>query len=77
MMINKIINYIKDENFKIIYANNSVDVMNYDTLLEVKNDVVTLTKEDKLLFIRGKDLKLDKLLDNEIIITGLILTIEL
>lgn len=77
MMINKIINYIKDENFKIIYANNSVDVMNYDTLLEVKSDVVTLTKEDKLLFIRGKDLKLDKLLDNEIIITGLILTIEL
>ena len=77
MMINKIINYIKDENFKIIYANNSVDVMNYDILLEVKSDVVTLTKEDKLLFIRGKDLKLDKLLDNEIIITGLILTIEL
>lgn len=77
MMINKIINYIKDEKFKIIYANNSVDVMNYDTLLEVKSDVVTLTKEDKLLFIRGKDLKLDKLLDNEIIITGLILTIEL
>ena len=46
-------------------------------LREVKSDVVTLTKEDKLLFIRGKDLKLDKLLDNEIIITGLILTIEL
>ena len=76
-MIKKIINYIKDNKFKIIYINNSVDIVNYDNILEVKDDVVTIVKEDKMIFIRGNNLKLNKLLDNEILITGVILKIEL
>ena len=76
-MIEKIVNYIKDSKFKIIYVNNSVDIVNYDKILEVKDDAVTLSKEDKLLFIRGKNLKVNKLMDQEILITGVILNIEL
>ena len=76
-MIEKIVNYIKDSKFKIIYVNNSVDIVNYDKILEVKDDAVTLSKEDKLLFIRGKNLKVNKLMDQEILITGVILKIEL
>lgn len=76
-MIKKIINYIRDDQFKIIYLNNSVNIINYDKILEVKEELVTLIKEDKLILIRGNDLKLDKLLDNEILITGCILSIEL
>ena len=76
-MIKKIINYIKDDQFKIIYLNNSVDIANYDKILEVKDDLVTLIKEDKVILIHGNNLKLDKLLDNEVLITGCILSIEL
>ena len=76
-MIEKIVNYIKDSKFKIIYVNNSVDIVNYDKILEVKDDAVTLSKEDKLLFIRRKNLKVNKLMDQEILITGVILKIEL
>ena len=76
-MIEKIVNYIKDSKFKIIYVNNSVDIVNYDKILEVRDDVVTLSKEDKVLFIRGKSLKINKLMDQEILITGVILNIEL
>lgn len=76
-MIEKIVNYIKDSKFKIVYINNSVDIVNYDKILEVKDDAVTLSKEDKLLFIRGKNLKINKLMDQEILITGVILNIEL
>ncbi len=76
-MIKEIINYIKDDKFKIVYVNNSVDVINYDNIMEVKSDVITIEKEKKLILIKGEELKLDKLLDNEILIRGLIKKIEL
>ena len=76
-MMRRIINYIKDKNFKIMYLNNSVNVVNYDKIVEIKSDVITLLKEDKLIFIKGNDLRLNKLMDNEILIVGLINKIEL
>ena len=76
-MIKRLINYIKDDRFKIIYINNSVDIINYEKILEVKVDLVTLEKENKLIYIKGENLKLDKLLDNEVLITGLISKIEM
>ena len=76
-MFKEIVNYIKDSKFKIIYVNNSVDVINYDKILEVRSEVITLEKENKLVLIKGANLKLDKLMDNEILITGTINQIEL
>lgn len=76
-MINKLVNYIKDNNFKINYVNNSVNIVNYDKIIEIENTVITITKEDKIIFIKGNDLRLNKLLDNEVVITGTINKIEL
>lgn len=76
-MIDKLINYIKDNNFKINYVNNSVNIVNYDKIIEIENTVITITKEDKMIFIKGSDLRLNKLLDNEVVITGNINKIEL
>ena len=75
--IRKIVNYIKDSNFKINYINNSINIVNYDTILEVRECVITLKKEDKIIHIKGEDLRLNKLLENEVLVTGLIKTIEL
>ena len=76
-MINKIVNYIKDNNFKINYFNNSINIINFDRILDLSNDVITIIKENRLILIKGNDLKLTKLLDNEILITGIINKIEL
>ena len=76
-MIKRIINYIKDNSFRIIYLNNSVNVVNYDKILEVKDDVITIIKENKVILIKGYDLRLNKLLDQEILITGVINKIEM
>ena len=76
-MIKEIMNYIKDDKFKIIFVNNSLDIINYDKLLEVKDNIITLEKENKLILIRGENLRIDKLLDNEILILGIIKKIEL
>ena len=76
-MIKKIVDYVKDNNFKIYYVNNSVNVINYDKIIEVSDDVIRIIKENNLILIKGNDLKLSKLLDKEILITGLISKIEL
>lgn len=76
-MINRLVNYIKDNKFKICYVNNSVNIVNYDKIIEIKDTVITIVKEDKIIFIKGNDLRLNKLLDNEVLITGSINKIEL
>ena len=75
--IRKIVNYIKDSSFKIIYINNSINIINYDSVLEVKENIVSLKKEDKIIHIKGEDLRLNKLMDDEILVTGMIKTIEM
>ena len=76
-MIKRIVDYIKDNNFKINYVNNSVNVVNYDKILDIKDNLITLKKDNKLIFIKGNELRLTKLLNNEILITGLIKNIEM
>lgn len=76
-MIKRIVNYIKDNEFRINYVNNSVNVINFDKILELTDEVITIIKEDRLILIKGNDLKLTKLLENEILITGLIKKIEM
>lgn len=76
-MINRLVNYIKDNNFKVCYVNDSVNIVNYDKILEVSDEVITIIKENKMIFIKGSGLRLTKLLDNEVLITGLINKIEL
>ena len=76
-MINEIVNYVKENTFKVIYIPNQVNIINYGIILEIKDDVITLKKDERILFIRGNDLKLQKLLDKEVLITGKIKQIEL
>ena len=76
-MIKKIMEYIKDNNLKIIYCNNSVNVVNYEKILEIKDNIITLINNNKIINIRGSNLKLNKLLEGEILITGIINKIEL
>lgn len=76
-MIEKIVHYVKDNKLKIKYFDNNLNVDNYDKILEVKDDIITFIKDNNLITIKGKDLRLSKLLDDEVLITGIIKKIEL
>ena len=76
-MIKKIVQYVKDNRLKIKYIDNNLNIDNYSKILEVKEDIITLTKDNKLIIIKGEDLKLTRLMDEEILITGVIKKIEL
>ena len=76
-MIKKIVDYINDNKLKIRYSENMVNVINYDNILEIKEDIITIKYNNKIILIKGHDLKLNKLLDDELLITGIITKIEL
>lgn len=77
MMIKKIINYIKEADFKIIYFNNSINVNNYDEILDVSDTIIKIKKDQKVVYIKGQNLQICKLMNKEVLINGKINTIEM
>ena len=76
-MIEKLVNYIKDNDLKINYVNDNLDVVNIDSLLEIKDDVIRIKKDNRIISVYGSNLTINKLLDNEILIMGNISKIEM
>ena len=76
-MIEKIVHYVKDNKLKIKYFDNNLNIDNYDKILEVKDDLITFAKDNKIILIHGEKLRLSKLLDDEVLIEGIIKKIEL
>ncbi len=77
MNMKKIKNYISSKDLKINYFSRHLNVLNYDSIITLENDKVVLSKDNKLITIKGHDLSLLKLLEMEILIEGDIKTIEL
>ena len=76
-MINKMLNYIRDNKLKIFLTNNSVNIVNYEKILDISDEIINIMNNNKIIKINGHNLKLNKLLDNEVLITGHINKIEL
>lgn len=69
-------NYILEKDFKIILSNNYIDIINYLDIISIDDKNITI-KSDKNISIKGNNLFVSKLLDNEILIIGDIEKIEL
>ena len=69
-MIKKIKNYIYDNNFQINIIDNKVNIINYTDIITIEKEIVSVTNKEKIITIKGTNLSLNKLLDNEILITG-------
>lgn len=67
-LFNSVRNYIGENKFRIIIYEDKIDIVNYKNINDISNDVL---KIDNIL-IKGKNLKVNKLLNNEVLITGLI-----
>ena len=72
-----IINYIKDDDFKMNIIKNEIDIVNYIDLLSMSEERVSLTTKIGRIVIKGKELAVKKLLNKEILIKGSITNIEM
>ena len=76
-MFRNIREYINETELKITLLKNRVNVLNYDRIRGITDKEISLTKGNDKIKIIGNNLKLNKLLDQEVLIIGNILRVEL
>jgi len=76
-MIKRIRNFLLEDEFKIIILKIKINICNYESIEYVDNDQIIIKNINELLLIKGKDLVITKLLNDEILITGMIKNIEM
>jgi len=72
-----IIRYINDVDFQIIYINNELNIVNYEKINYMEDEKISLSHKTGTVIIKGTNLRVKKLLDNEIVIVGNFDNIEL
>ena len=75
-MLDRVKNYINDNDFKITIYENKVHIMNYKLLISIDKNYISLKSYNKKIKITGDKLIPKKLLDNEILLIGNINKIE-
>lgn len=69
-LIRKIDNYINDKDIKIISTDNYVNITNYVKILDFNSNNIDIELSTYNLLIKGKDLVINKMYDNELLIKG-------
>ena len=77
LMINNIKNYLYDKKYFINLFDNYIHVFNYLKLLKFSNDEINLQLENFALKIKGQDLFITKMTNNELLIRGEVLGLEI
>ena len=75
-MFNKINNFIKDNEFIINLFEDKIYIKNYQRLVTLENNYISLYTNKKKIIIKGKNMNLNKILDKELLIIGEFISIE-
>ena len=75
-IINSIRSYILDEEFKITILKERVNIVNYTSISNIDDNKVTIKYDNGNVIIKGNDLAVSRLMNDEILISGKINTIE-
>lgn len=70
-------NYLLDETFNMRILKNKIDICNYESIGYLDTELIIINYEEGELKIKGEKLVVSKLLNDEILITGEIKTIEM
>ncbi len=78
MSLRKVINdYVECNNFEIKITNKKVKVYYYDNIENFTSSKVTISKDNELINIKGKDLVIETMFKEYLVISGKINSIEL
>lgn len=75
-MFNSISNYINDKEFRFTVYENKIHIINFKRIITLEDNYISLLSQNKKINIKGINLILNKLLDNELLIKGEISNIE-
>ena len=75
-LIKQVYEYVKDNEFRFTVFVDRVHVINYKSIMSLQNEEISFKGDRKMVLIKGKNLRLNKLLDSELLIVGDIFKIE-
>ena len=74
----RINNYLNDNTFKItMYGTNAVNIVNYTEIKDFSLNKIVVSYEKRKIIIEGLDLTINKMLDDEVLIEGVISSIRI
>lgn len=76
-LINNIRSFLLEDDFEIRIYKNKVNIVNYDSIGHFDSNKIMIYYRDGTIIIKGENLVVSKLLNDEILITGIIQNIEL
>ena len=76
-LIDRIDNYLYDKEYKIIIKNNEINIVNYDEIIDFSLTQISVKYKNKKIIIEGKNLVISKMIENEVLITGIINNIRI
>ena len=75
-MINTISNYLYDKRFKMTVYNDSVYLVNFNRIISIEDNYLSLYSDSNKIIITGNNLVIKKILKDELLVIGRILKIE-
>lgn len=75
-IVNGIRSYILEEEFKLTYVFNKINILNYDSIGHFDNNKVIINYSEGQVIIKGSNLVVSKLMNDEVLIEGKISNIE-
>ena len=76
-LVNNIRSFLLEDDFEIRIYKNKVNVVNYDSIGHFDSNKIMIYYNDGFIIIKGDNLVVSKLLNDEVLITGIIQNIEL
>lgn len=75
-MLDGLRNYINDTSWRIKISDRKVNIVNYLDVISLEENRITVKYQDGMMIITGDRLSVNKLLENEMLITGEVKGIE-
>lgn len=74
-MLKKIFDFINDNELKITYYDNKLDIINYKKILIVEDNKIKIDCHNIIVIIKGSGLTINRLYNEELLIDGVITSI--
>ena len=75
-MLDRLSNYVNDREFRFTIYENKIHFINYQKIISIENNLISLKSNTKKIIILGNNLRLKKLLKEEMLVIGNIEKIE-
>lgn len=69
-ILNRLDNYINDKKYSMIYKYNKLDIINYTEIVDFTSKIITIRYNNNIYQIKGNNLVIARMMDNEILISG-------